>query len=91
MWYTYILRCSDGSFYAGITTDVEKRLLCHNSGKASKYTRSRRPVELLYIEKLTTKSEAISREKEIKNFSVKNKRRLVKFGLGRRFPSAVNI
>lgn len=91
MWYTYILRCNGGSFYAGITTDMKQRLLRHNSGKASRYTRTRRPVELLYTEEFTTKTETADRERQIKNFSIENKRKLIKFGLGRRFPSSQNI
>ena len=46
----YILRCSDGSLYCGWTNDLERRLAAHNSGKGAKYTRSRRPVELMYTE-----------------------------------------
>jgi len=91
MWHVYILQCNDGSFYAGVSTNVKNRLKRHNNGKASRYTRSRRPVELLYTEKFDTKSEALRREIEIKDFSLENKRRLIKFGLGQRFPSAQNI
>jgi len=85
MWYVYILRCKDDSFYTGISVDVEKRVKRHNSPKGAKYTRTRRPVELLYTEKFNTKIEAIKREIEIKRFSRENKRRLIKFGLGQRF------
>jgi putative endonuclease len=91
MWYVYILRCKDGSFYTGISVDVEKRLERHNNSKGAKYTRARRPVELLYAEKFDTKIEAIKREIEIKSFSRENKIKLIKFGLGQRFPSAKNI
>ena len=48
MWYLYILQCGDGSLYTGITTDVEKRLEAHRSGKGAKYTRGRSPLELKY-------------------------------------------
>jgi len=89
MWYVYILRCNDNSLYTGMTIDVKKRLIRHNSGKASKYTRSRRPVELLYVEQFALKQEALSREIEIKDFSLENKQRLIKFGEGRRSPSAL--
>jgi len=91
MWNVYILLCSDGSLYTGICINIKDRVKRHNSGRASKYTRSRRPVELLYAEQCATKAEASSREREIKDFSVENKRRLVKFGLGQRFPSARKI
>ena len=65
-WKLYILRCNDGSLYTGITTDVEKRLAVHNSGKGAKYTRSRKPVELVYAEKCGNHSAALKRELEIK-------------------------
>ena len=87
MWYVYILRCNDGSFYTGSSNNVNNRLRQHNKGKASKYTKSRRPVALLYIEQFTTKAEALRREIEIKDFSTVNKKRLIKHGLGQRFPS----
>ncbi|MBR2143429.1 GIY-YIG nuclease family protein, partial [Anaerovibrio sp.] len=48
--FTYIVRCADGTLYTGYTTDIERRLNAHNSGKASKYTRGRLPVELVYLE-----------------------------------------
>ena len=76
MNYTYILRCADGSLYTGWTIDLEKRLRAHNSGKGAKYTRSRRPVELMYYESFPTKSEAMHREAEIKKLSREEKLRL---------------
>ena len=66
MWYLYILRCRDGSLYTGITTDVEKRLEAHQSGKGAKYTRGRGPLELVYTEECVTHSQALKRELEIK-------------------------
>ena len=65
-WVVYILSCSDGSFYTGITNDVEKRLMGHNRGTASKYTRSRRPVTLLTTSVAMDKGEALSLEIKIK-------------------------
>lgn len=65
-WKLYILRCCDGSLYTGITTDVEKRIAVHNSGKGAKYTRGRRPVELVYSEECGDHSAALKRELEIK-------------------------
>ena len=88
MWYVYILRCNDDSLYTGVTSNLENRLVRHNKGRASKYTRTRRPVQLLYAEKFDDKSSALSREIEIKDFSVENKRKLIQFGIGQRFPSA---
>ncbi|NQU18615.1 GIY-YIG nuclease family protein [bacterium] len=91
MWHVYILKCNDSSFYTGIATDVQSRLHRHNSGRGSKYTRLRRPAELLYTEEFTNKAEAKDREKEIKKFSIDNKKRLIKLGMGHRFPSAQKI
>lgn len=65
-WYLYILRCGDGSLYTGITTDVEKRLEAHRSGKGAKYTRGRGPLELVYRELCGTHSEALKREFRVK-------------------------
>ena len=66
IWYLYILRCRDGSLYTGITTDVEKRLEAHRSGKGAKYSRGRAPLELVYREVCGTHSDALKRELEIK-------------------------
>ena len=65
-WYLYILRCKDGSLYTGITTDVEKRLELHRSGKGAKYTRGRSPLELVYSEECGDHSTALKRELQIK-------------------------
>ena len=77
-WIAYILKCSDGSLYTGITTDLKKRLKCHNNGKASKYTRSRRPVKVVYSESFVNESSARKREAEIKQFSRQSKLELIK-------------
>ena len=76
--YTYILTCSDGSLYCGWTNNLEKRLAAHNSGTASKYTRTRRPVELVYYEQFETKQEAMSREYHIKKLTREEKLKLIK-------------
>lgn len=65
-WHLYILRCRDGSLYTGITTDVEKRLEAHRSGKGAKYTRGRGPLELVYREACGSHSDALKREIQIK-------------------------
>ena len=75
--YTYLLRCSDGTLYCGWTDNIEKRLAAHNSGKASKYTRSRLPVKLVYFETFDTKQEAMSREARIKQLSRREKLALI--------------
>ena len=66
MNYTYILKCSDGTYYTGWTNDMAKRLKTHNEGKGAKYTRARLPVTLAYYEAFETKEEAMRREWEIK-------------------------
>ncbi|MCR5482191.1 MAG: GIY-YIG nuclease family protein [Clostridia bacterium] len=75
--YVYILRCSDGNLYTGWTVDLQKRLECHNSGKGSKYTRARRPVEMVYFEELATKNEALRREAAVKKLSRDEKLKLI--------------
>ncbi|NLY46634.1 MAG: GIY-YIG nuclease family protein [Tissierella sp.] len=80
MFYVYILKCSDNSLYTGYTVDLEKRLITHNKGKASKYTRGRLPVELIYYEELPTKSDALKREYEIKQMKRPKKLKMIKLG-----------
>ena len=73
MNYTYIVECSDGTFYTGWTNDLKKRLEKHNAGKGARYTRGRLPVKLVYYEVFATKSEAMKREAQIKKLSRKQK------------------
>ena len=68
-YYLYILRCSDNSLYTGITTDTDRRVREHNEGKGSKYTYSRRPVELIYVHECNGRSEASKEEARIKKLS----------------------
>ena len=75
--YIYILRCADGTYYTGWTTDPARRLRVHNSGKGAKYTRSRLPAELLYSERFETKGEALKRECAIKKMSRSEKEQLI--------------
>lgn len=77
MNYTYILRCADGTLYTGWTNDLEKRLTSHNAGTGCKYTRTRRPVELVYFEEFGTKEQAMSREWHIKRLSRAEKLSLI--------------
>ncbi len=65
-WVVYILQCADNTLYTGITNNLEKRLKTHNAGKASRYTRARLPVEVIYFEAADDKSAALKREYEIK-------------------------
>lgn len=78
MNYTYIVKCSDGSLYTGWTTDIEKRIEAHNAGKGAKYTKARRPVELVHLEEFSTKEEAMKREYAIKQLTRKAKEALIK-------------
>ncbi len=75
--YTYILECSDGTYYTGWTNNIEKRLKNHNDGKGAKYTRARIPVKLVYLEIWETKQEAMSREAKIKQLTRKEKEQLI--------------
>lgn len=67
IYFVYILRCSDNTLYTGYTTDFHRRIREHNRGKGAKYTASRVPCELVYLETCTTKSEALKREYYIKH------------------------
>ena len=77
MSYTYILKCSDNTFYTGWTKNLDRRLEEHSKGTGSKYTRARLPVELVYYERFLTDSEARKREIEIKKLTRKKKLSLV--------------
>ena len=77
MNYTYIVECKDGTLYTGWTNNLEKRLRAHNEGKGAKYTKSRRPVTLVYQESFDTKEEAMRREYAIKRLSRKKKMELI--------------
>lgn len=78
MNYTYILKCKDDSLYTGWTNDLKKRITSHNAGKGAKYTKARRPVELVYYEEFQTREEALKREYAIKQLSRKEKEALIK-------------
>ena len=75
--YTYMVKCSDGTLYTGWTTDLEHRVKAHNDGEGAKYTRSRRPVELVSYEEYATKAEAMNREYSIKQLTRKQKEKLI--------------
>lgn len=79
--YTYILLCSDNTYYTGYTNNLEHRMKTHNSGKGAKYTKTRLPVELVYFEEYQTKEEAMSREWHIKHkLTRKEKEKLIEEG-----------
>ena len=76
-FYVYVLECADKTLYTGYTNDLDKRLKAHNSGKGAKYTRSRRPVRLIYSECFESKSEALKREYQIKQLTRTQKLKLI--------------
>lgn len=77
-WYVYIVECSDGSYYTGITNNLVRRILEHNYGnRAAKYTRSRRPVRLIYKESIQDRSKASKREYQIKKMKRSSKKLLI--------------
>ncbi len=77
-WFVYILRCADGSLYTGVTKDVSRRCEQHNAGTASRYTRCRRPVTLVYQEAQPSRSSALKREAAIKAMSRREKVSLIR-------------
>jgi putative endonuclease len=79
MWYVYILKCSDGTFYTGISTSLKNRIDDHNNSKlGAKYTRGRRPVKLVYSCGMENKSEALKEEIRIKKMSRQDKIKMAK-------------
>ncbi len=82
-WVVYIIRCRDGSYYTGITTDLARRITEHNSpGGGAKYTRPRRPVTLVHSESAPSRATAAHRENQIKKMRVAGKIRLIADNLG---------
>ena len=77
MYYVYLLRCADGTLYTGFTNDLARRLAAHNAGRGAKYTRRRRPVELVYWESFSNKSSALRREYAIKQLPRRQKLTLI--------------
>ncbi|MEQ8201527.1 MAG: GIY-YIG nuclease family protein [Syntrophomonadaceae bacterium] len=77
MPYVYILKCRDDTYYTGYTVDIDRRLQEHQNGLASKYTRGRTPVELVYLEGLPTKGAALRRELELKRLTKAAKQKLI--------------
>lgn len=78
-WYVYIVRCADGSLYCGITKDLMARVQAHNAGRyGAAYTRSRRPVQLVYAEWRFTKRFAMQRERAIKDLTKTQKEAIIR-------------
>ena len=76
-WRVYIIECSDGSLYTGITNDLDRRITAHNDGRGAKYTKSRRPVRLRYSEPAADRKNASQREYAIKSLRKAEKMRLI--------------
>lgn len=76
-YYVYIIRCKDGSYYTGHAKDAQKRFEVHKKGHGAKYTRMHEPDELVYVEPLESRSEAMKRERKIKTLSHSRKQQLV--------------
>lgn len=81
--YVYILKCSDGTYYTGVTNNITRRLQEHNSGCHCGYTSARLPVELIYYEEFDKPLIAINREKQIKGWSREKKEALIKRDLNK--------
>lgn len=77
MWITYILNCGDGSYYTGVTNDLERRLSAHTDGSGARYTRGRGPFNVVYTEEFNDRSSAQVREAEIKRMKRSDKEKLI--------------
>ncbi|HSD98931.1 MAG TPA: GIY-YIG nuclease family protein [Patescibacteria group bacterium] len=77
MWYVYIVECNDGSFYTGITTDIERRIFEHNNKTGAKSVRGKLPVKLVYHERAKNNASAARREREIKGWNRTKKQKLI--------------
>lgn len=75
--YCYLVLCNDNTLYCGYTNDISKRIKTHNNGKGAKYTKTRLPVKLVYIETFDNKSDAMKREWQIKQLNKKQKLKLI--------------
>ncbi len=78
MWFVYVLKCVDGTFYTGATNNLEKRFLEHKMGKGGRYTRSHKVIQIIYSEQFSTKSRALKKEFEIKSWSRQKKIKALK-------------
>jgi predicted GIY-YIG superfamily endonuclease len=79
-WFVYMLRCADSSLYTGITNDLMRRCRQHNDGKASRYTRTRRPTKLVWQEVQPSRSSALKREAAIKAMTRRAKLAMIRLG-----------
>jgi len=77
-FYVYIVQCQDGTYYTGYTPDIKRRIKLHNAGKGAKYTRDRKPVRLIWCKEYGYYKRAVSKEREIKKLTHKEKERLIR-------------
>ncbi|MEK7582333.1 MAG: GIY-YIG nuclease family protein [Patescibacteria group bacterium] len=77
MYYLYLLQCSDGSIYTGITTDIKRRFTEHKTGEGGRFTRSRKVTKILYTERFDNRSQALKREAEVKSWHRTKKLKLI--------------
>ena len=84
MHHAYFVRCADGTLYAGYARDVREREKAHNNGRGARYTRSRRPVTLVYTEAFRSKGKALRREYQLKQLTRAEKERLIQRKTGKR-------
>ena len=77
LFYVYILRCSDGSYYVGSTDNLQERIAAHNAGRGPSYTSKRRPVQLIYSERYDNNSSAVRRERQVKGWTRAKKEALI--------------
>ncbi|GAA0320939.1 GIY-YIG nuclease family protein [Bacillus carboniphilus] len=89
--FMYVLECADGTFYAGYSTDVGKRVLTHNSGKGAKYTRPRLPVTCIYYESFQSKREALQEEYAFKQLTRKQKEQYLHNKVGQQHVEAKKL
>jgi predicted GIY-YIG superfamily endonuclease len=82
MWFVYILRCADDSFYVGETGDVPLRVGEHNRGCAAAHTRKRRPVQLAYVERHPSRAICLTRERQLKRWTRQKKEALIAGDIG---------
>ncbi len=90
-WCVYILLCADGTLYTGITNDIDRRVKAHSEGQGARYTRSRRPVDLVYQESAESRSKATIREAAIKRMSRKKKVEMIEDTARSAAPSGPDI
>lgn len=78
MWFVYVIQCVDGSLYTGSTNNLEKRFSEHKMGKGGRYTRAHKAIKMIYSEKLSSQSEVLKREMEIKSWNREKKIKILK-------------